>query len=181
MMQQLGDEMQEYWRRIIVQLIRDAGTEIRKAEIRRHALTARVNLDRARRVQQALKKDVEMLVPQAELESTIKQLRKLEDAQQVGAALNRLMHSFLAAIPALPFRLQDVITHVQESNSLVEVANKIIADLGRERIYLAVIQTLAVPQDASVLFILPRAYETTSMVVGFFEGLQEAGASPKTG
>ena len=168
--------MSEYWRRTMTQLNRDAGTEIRRAMVRRHALTAGLNLDRARRVQGLIQRDVESLVPKDEMDTIVRRLRGPQPQEQVSLELNRLLTSWLAAIPALPFRMQELTSHVEELNLLVEVANRIIGDLGGEGIYLAEIQPLTVPQDLGILAALPRAFETANIVVGFLEGLGDSGS-----
>jgi Mg2+ and Co2+ transporter CorA len=169
-MEQLTGEVQEYWRRQMVALIRGAGTTIRKEEVKRQALSARVNLKEAARLRQEVLDDCKTLLPTEVLEKMQK-----ASAEEISKYLGDYLQKIILSIVAIPAQLSRVQAHFQTLNDLVSMANRIIQDLSNEGIYLVPVQSVTVPPDIlSAVFSLPRALENASRVLGILEGVVQA-------
>jgi hypothetical protein len=142
---------EEVLRRVLVAAARSAGTLIRKEVLKRHALTADVNLPLA----QGLLREVDSLL--AMMPDFEAEMRKsMEEALREGkpildSAVDRALKLFLASLPlAFTGSLSRMKNAVRGINSLVEVTNNIIRDLTKEGIYIPTLTPLEVERDDPV-------------------------------
>jgi hypothetical protein len=171
-------EIEEYRRRVLVKLAREAGTKIRIEMIKRQALTAEVNLNYAESLRALIKEDYELL--SKPLESILrKSFEKFEEGEDVGEIIADWFISSLAtSMQASLIRpLPEIIKHIENVNEFLNsVVNKMINELGKEGIYLHPIEPINLPtQDiVSVARGLKDALHKINMTIGIFKGLIES-------
>jgi hypothetical protein len=129
-------EYEEIKRRALVAAAKAAGTLIRKEELKRHALTADVNLP----IAQGLLNEVDNLLKMTpDFEKEIK--NSLEKALKEGkpildSTVNRVIELMLESLPlAFTDTLNRMVNATKDINSLIEVINNIIRDLTKEGIF----------------------------------------------
>jgi hypothetical protein len=131
----MAEEYEEIKRRALVAAAKAAGTLIRKEELKRHALTADVNLPLA----QGLLSEVDNLlkmVPdfEKEMKKTVEKALK-EGKPILDSTINRAIELMLESLPlAFTDTLNRMVNATKDINSLIEVTNNIIRDLTKEGI-----------------------------------------------
>jgi hypothetical protein len=125
--------------------MRAAGTLIRKEEVKRQALSARVNINEAASVRREMVEDCKTLLP-------VEVLEKMEkaNAEEISKYLSDYLQKIMLSIVALPAQLSRVQAHFQTLNDLVYMANRIIEDLSKEGIHLVPVQSVLMPPDIPV-------------------------------
>jgi len=131
----MSEGYEEVKRRALVAAAKAAGTLIRKEELRRQAVTAKVNLPL---VQSLLKEIDELLGKTPDIEAEMG--KAVETALKEGKpileeAVTRGINLMIKSIPlAFTGTLDRMLTAVKDVNSLIEVTNNIIKDLTKEGI-----------------------------------------------
>jgi len=170
-------ELEEYTRRTVVRLIKEAGTMIRREVVRRHALTAEANIEYAKRLREQIIEDYQSLSMPLEgiLREGMDRLQKGEDIGDIIAdAIVKGIGTAIMGALARPIEI--VVGHINDVNSFVEdVVNKIITELSKEKIYLpklntVQLQSVNLPQ---VIIALKQAVDLMDRSVGILEGLIE--------
>jgi hypothetical protein len=177
-MEKSSKEIEEYYRRMMVKLIKEAGTMIRIEMIRRQTLPAEINLNYAESLRKLIREDYELLSKPLEeiLKESIERFKKGEDVEKILADsfINFLITIFQASILR---PLPEMIKHIENVNSFLNsVINQMINELLREGIYLHSIEPIALPsQDvASVARGLKDALHKLDMAIGLLKGLIDA-------
>jgi hypothetical protein len=171
-------EIEEYWRRLIVKLIKEAGTMIRKETVKRQALTAEVNLGYAESLRKHIMDDINhVLKPLEDLakESYERFVRKEDISKIVEDIFTRgLATTIISGFLRPP---QVITSHINEVNNFVNsVVNKVIEELNKEGIFLPPLATVSL-QQADILSLslaLRQALEVMDKSIGIFKGLIEA-------
>jgi hypothetical protein len=170
-------EVEEYYRRMLVKLVREAGTKIRIEMIKRQALTAEINLNYANSLRKLIQEDYELLSKPLEniLRESFEKFKKGEDIGRIIEDL--LISSLTTSMQAFFIRpLPEMVKHIENVNNFLEsVINKIIDELSKEGIYLHAIEPVCLPtQDiVSVARSLKDALSKIDMAIGILKGLIE--------
>jgi len=172
-------EIEEYYRRMIVKLVREAGTAIRKEMVKRHALTAEVNLRYAESLRKLIEEDYRLLSKPFEdvFKGGIERASKGEDIEKV------FEESFFTLLTMgegfkLTYPLVVMIDHINSVNSFLRsVINKIVEELSKEGIYLHPIEPVSLPSSPDVASLangLREALYRMDMAIGILKGLIDA-------
>lgn len=168
---------EEVYRRMLVALARRAGTLIRREELVRQALAARVN----RPLAEALLKEIdELLKLVPDFEQAIKDAveRALKEGKPVlETILEDVVKGFTKALPlAFIGTLDRMKKAIINANEIVNAANKIIEDLSEEGFHLPRIESIAVKDDIiSLTQALKTAKQVLQTIVEFFKELEKYG------
>jgi len=168
---------EEVYRRMLVALARRAGTLIRREELVRQALAARVN----RPLAEALLKEIdELLKLVPDFEQAIKDAveRALKEGKPVlETILEDVIKGFTKALPlAFIGTLDRMKKAIINANEIINAANKIIEDLSEEGFHLPRIESIAVKDDIiSLTQALKTAKQVLQTIVEFFKELEKYG------
>jgi hypothetical protein len=164
-------EIEEYRRRMLVKLAREAGTKIRIEMIKRQALTAEVNLKYAESLRALIQEDYKLLPKPLEniLRKSFEKFERGEDVVEIIA--DWLISSLATSVQASLIRpLPEIIKHIESVNKFLNsVVNKMIDDLNKEGIYLHPIEPINLPTQDIV-----SALHKINMTIGIFKGLIDA-------
>jgi hypothetical protein len=171
--------VEEYYRRMIVKLIREAGTAIRKEMVKRHALTAEINLRYAESAKKLIEEDYKLLFKPLEdiFNESIGKVTKGEDLGKVIAeTLSNLLAIGIGVQLVRPPSI--IVEHINSVNSFLKsVVNKIIEELSKEGIYLPPIEPISLPASPDIASLANGLRETLSridMAIGILRGLIDA-------
>jgi hypothetical protein len=172
----MTNEYEEFIRRTLVAAARAAGTLIRKEALKRHALTADVNLPLA----QSLLNEAENLLKilpdfETEIRKSIEKTLK-EGKPILDTTVTRAIELLLETLPlAFTGALDRMITVVKETNSLIEVANNVIKELTKEGIYIPTLTTLEVKGNdpISLSSALKHGRSKLTTIIEFFQELRK--------
>jgi hypothetical protein len=168
---------EEYYRRMIVKLIKEAGTLIRIEVIKRQALTAEINLHYAESLRNLLREDYSILAKPLEnaLKESFDKFRKGEDVGEIIADwLLTSLTSYIYASFQRP--IPEIIEHIKTANNFLTLANKIIEELNKEGIYLHPIEPVTIPTQQDVYAIaraLKEALNRLDIAIGILKGLSD--------
>jgi len=172
-------EVEEYYRRQLVKLIREAGTLIRKEMVKRQALTAEINIAYAESLKNFIKEDYELLCKP--LENMVKDsFEKFKQGEDLGKIIAEgFTTSLLTTFQASLIRpLPEMVEHIKKVNSFLDsVVNPIIDELRNEGIYLHRIEPITLPTQINIPIItksLRESLHTINMAIGILKGLIEA-------
>ncbi len=133
--------VEEVYRRQLVALARQAGTNIRKEELKRQALSAQINLPGAIAAQETIRNAIRVISPR-EYRGRLETMTLDDLGEHFMGWLGKVL---LAAMSGLPLaRLQGTLASL---NEYIKVHNRIVGDLASERIYLAAIPEVPIPTD----------------------------------
>jgi len=170
--------LKEYLRRYTVKLIKEAGSQIRKEEIKRQALTAKINLEYAENLREIIKEDYEKLMqPMDGIIKTIKRIGKGKEPIETvikevitDSVVNTIYFSLFNPFPRI---LEDI----NKANSFItQVMNNIIAELRKEGIQLPNIDPVYVSSQvpSAVANGLEEILNRLDMSIGILKGIIEA-------
>jgi hypothetical protein len=171
-------DLEEYYRRMIVKLIKEAGTLIRVEVVRRQALTAEINLRYAESLRNLLQEDYNILAKPLEnvLKESFDKFMKGEDIGKIIA--DWLLTSLISYIYAsLQRPIPEIVEHVKSANNFLTLVNKIIEELNKEGIYLHPIEPVTIPTQQDVFAIARTLKETLNrldIAIGILKGLIDA-------
>jgi len=170
-------ELEEYYRRMIVKLIKEAGTLIRVEVVKRQALTAEINLHYAESLRNLLREDYNILVKPLEnvLKESFDRFMKGEDIGKIIA--EGLLASLVNYIYAsLQRPIPEIVEHIKTANNFLILVNKIIEELNKEGIYLHTIEPVTIPTQQDIFAIaraLKEALNRLDMAIGILKGLSD--------
>ena len=177
-MDKVPREVEEYYRRIMVKLLREAGTMIRMEMIKRQALTAEINLNYVESLRKLIQEDYELLTKP--LEDVLKEsLEKIKRGEDIGEIIANWLITYLTSSmqASLVRPLPEMIKHIENVNNFLNsVINQIINELRKEGIYLHPIELVNLPtQDVfSIARGLKDALYKIDMSIGILKGLIDA-------
>jgi len=173
----MKDLEEEYYRRMFVKLIKEAGTLIRVEVIKRQALTAEINLHYAESLRNFLREDYSILAKPLEdaLKESFDKFRKGED---VGIIIADWLLTYLTSYMYASFQrpLPEIVEHIKAVNNFLALVNKMIEELNREGIFLHPIELVAIPAQQDVHAIaraLKEALNKLDMAIGILKGLSD--------
>jgi len=179
MTNKVPNETEEYYRRMMVKLVREAGTMIRKEEIKRQALTAEINLQYAGLLRKLIQEDYELL--SKPLENILKEsFQRFTKGENVGDILaSWFISSFASIVQASLIRpIPEIVKHIENVNSFLNsVVNRIINELRKEGIYLHSIEPISLPPQVDIFSLargLKDALTKIDMAIGILKGIKEA-------
>jgi hypothetical protein len=170
-------ELEEYYRRMIAKLIKEAGTLIRVEVVKRQALTAEINLRYAESLRNLLQEDYNILA--MPLENVLKEsFDKFMKGEDVGKIIADWLLTSLASYMYASFQrpIPEVIEHIKTANNFLTLVNKIIEELNKEGIYLHIIEPVPIPTQQDVYVIaraLKEALNRLDMAIGILKGLSD--------
>jgi hypothetical protein len=170
-------ELGEYYRRIIVKLIKEAGTLIRIEVVKRQALTAEINLHYAESLRNLLQEDYNILAKP--LENVLKEsFDRFEKGEDVGKIIADWLLTSLASYMYASFQrpIPEIIEHIKTANNFLTLVNKIIEELNKEGIYLHTIEPVAIPTQQDIYAIaraLKESLNRLDMAIGILKGLSD--------
>jgi hypothetical protein len=178
-MGEIKEGIEEYYRRVIVKLIREAGTEIRKEMVKRHALTAEVNLSYVESLKKIIEEDYKLLSKPLEdiLKESFERFKRGEDIGKVfedwltASLTTTLQAQFIRPLPIMLSHLESV------NNFLKSVMNRIVEELNKEGIYLHPIEPVPLPTTSDITLVtsgLRDALYKIDMAIGILKGLIDA-------
>jgi hypothetical protein len=173
----MKDLEEEYYRRMFVKLIKEAGTLIRVEVVKRQALTAEINLRYAESLKNLLQEDYNILIKP--LENVLKEsFDKFMKGEDVGKIIAEGLLTFLASYMYVSFQrpIPEVIEHIKIANNFLTLVNKIIEELNREGVYFHPIEPVAIPAQQDVFAIakaLKEALNRLDMAIGILKGLSD--------
>jgi hypothetical protein len=171
-------ELEEYYRRMVVKLIKEAGTLIRFEVVKRQALPAEINLRYAESLRNLLQEDYNILAKPLEnvLKESFDKFMKGEDVGKIIA--EGLLTSLVSYIYASFQRpIPEIVEHIKFANNFLTLVNKIIEELNKEGIYLHPIEPVTIPTQQDVFTIartLKEALNRLDMAMGILKGLSDA-------
>jgi hypothetical protein len=170
-------DLEEYYRRMIVKLIKEAGTLIRIEVVKRQALTAEINLRYAESLRNLLQEDYNILAKP--LENVLKEsFDKFTKGEDVGKIIADWLLTSLASYIYASFQrpIPEIVEHVKSANNFLTLVNKIIEELNKEGIYLHPIEPVTIPAQQDVFAIartLKEALNRLDMAMGILKGLSD--------
>jgi hypothetical protein len=173
----MKDLEEEYYRRMFVKLIKEAGTLIRVEVVKRQALTAEINLRYAESLRNLLQEDYNILVKPLEnvLRESFDKFMKGEDIDKIIAeGILTSLASYIYASFQRP--LPEIVEHVKLANNFLTLVNKTIEELNKEGIYLHPIEPVTIPAQQDVFTIaraLKEALNRLDMAIGILKGLSD--------
>ncbi|MEM0005034.1 MAG: hypothetical protein QXN97_06860 [Desulfurococcaceae archaeon] len=172
----MKDLEEEYYRRMIVKLIKEAGTLIRVEVVKRHALTAEINLHYAESLRNILREDYDIFAKPLEdvLKEGLDRLKKGENKNIVAADM--LLTLTRRYVLFSQRRISEIVEHIKAVNNFITLVNKIIEELNKEGIYLDTIEPVTVPilqDDYTIARILREALNRLDMAIGILKGLSD--------
>jgi len=176
-MSSVTKELEEYYRRMIAKLIKEAGTLIRVEVVKRQALTAEINLRYAESLRNLLQEDYNILA--MPLENVLKEsFDKFMKGEDVGKIIADWLLTSLASYMYASFQrpIPEVIEHIKTANNFLTLVNKIIEELNKEGIYLHTIEPVPIPTQQDVYVIaraLKEALNRLDMAIGILKGLSD--------
>jgi len=174
-MSEITKRIEEFYRRMIVKLIKEAGTLIRLEVVKRHALTAELNLNYAINLRRIVQEDYEIL--SKPLEEVFKEsFKRLERGEELGRIIADWFITSLASYMYASFQrpIPEIIEHIRMANNFLSTVNKIIDELGKEGIFIHHIEQVSIPSQQDVFAIartLREALNRLDMAIGILEGL----------
>jgi hypothetical protein len=171
--------VEEYYRRMIVKLIREAGTAIRKEMVKRHALTAEINLEYAESLKKLIKEDYELFSKPFE-DTFRKGVERAIKGEDLGKVIAETFFNLLAtSIGAQFIRPPPIIVdHINTANNFLKsVVNKIIEELSKEGIYLPPVEPVSLPASPDIISLangLREILRRIDMAIGILKGLIDA-------
>ena len=177
------EEINELTRRQIVVLEKALGTEIREEALKRQALSAWMNLDKAKDVQHSLKDWMERSFPLDEISAKFSEMVRSSPpppervAFVIGDLLKETVWRFIGLAFTTGFHKETILSILHDLNALIEqVVNPIKAELRSEGIFCS--DTSPVPisvSDQVEVMKFPLAYLKATEVVMFLETVKRAG------
>jgi len=170
-------ELEEYYRRMFVKLIKEVGTLIRVEVVKRQALTAEINLHYAESLRNLLREDYDILAKP--LEDVLKEsFDKFTKGEDVGKIIADWLLTSLASYIYASFQrsIPEIVEHVKLANNFLTLVNKIIEELNKEGIYLHTIEPVTIPTQQDVYAIaraLKEALNRLDMAIGILKGLSD--------
>jgi hypothetical protein len=170
-------ELEEYYRRMIVKLVKEAGTLIRIEVVKRQALTAEINLHYAESLRNLLQEDYSILAKPLEnvLKESFDKLMKGGDISKI--IVDWLFTSLTSYIYASFQRpMPEIVEHIKTVNNFITLVNKIIEELNKEGIYLHPIELVTIPSQQDVFTIaraLKEALNRLDIAIGILKGLSD--------
>ena len=169
-------ELEEYYRRMFVKLIKEAGTLIRVEVVKRQALTAEINLRYAESLRNLLREDYDILAKPLEdvLKEGLDRLKKGEDVNIVIA--DWLLTFSRRYVLSSQLQIPEIVEHIKTINNFLTLVNKIIEELNKEGIYLHTIEPVTIPTQQDVYAIaraLKEALNRLDMAIGILKGLSD--------
>lgn len=172
----MSKEYEEVKRRALVAAAKAAGTLIRKEELRRQAITARVNLP----IAQSLLNEINDLlekVPDVEVEIKKATETALKEGKPVlDTAVTRGIDLIIESIPLVftdtPSRMLNA---AKDVNSLIEVTNNIIKDLAKEGISIPTLSLIDIKGNdlVSLSFALRIGKQRLITIISFLQELEK--------
>jgi hypothetical protein len=172
-------DLEEYYRRIMVKLIKEAGTGIIKEVVKRQALSAELNLEYAESLRKLIEEDYEIILKPLEsiLGESFERFKKGED---IGKIISESITSLIArGISSLFIRpVPEIVGHIHSVNSFIKsVPNKIAEELSKQGIpvhYLEPITLSQQPDIFSLAIALREARNVMNRSVAILKGLVDA-------
>ena len=169
-------EVEEIKRRALVAVAKAAGTKIREEELKRHALTADVNLP----IAQGLLNEIDNLLKmmpdfEEEMKKSIEKALK-EGRPILDSTVTRMVELMIKSLPlAFTDTLNRMVNVLKETNSQIEVTNNIIRDLTREGIYIPTLEPLEIKGNdpMSLSSALKSGKEKLVTIIEFLEELKK--------
>ena len=182
MVRKIEKEREEIVRRLLVAVAKRAGTAIRKEELKRQAINARINKLFAQEIKNEIEKIISNIPNTEEILERILEKTK-EGVPGLDVAISELFERFMEALPAAVTgvvtgvidRIPDLI---DETNNLIETANRILEELNKEGIYTPKLKPIMLTDEEKKDLIklsskLRLARERLETIIEFFEELEK--------
>jgi len=148
----MSKELEEYYRRVLVRLIKEAGTGIIKEVVKRQAISAELNLEYAESLRKLIEEDYEILLKP--LESSLgESFERLKKGEDVGKIIAESTISLIArSFSSLLIRpIPEIVGHIRSVNSFItSVHNKIAEELGKQGIPTHSLDPIPLPQQPDI-------------------------------
>ncbi|HWQ17291.1 MAG TPA: hypothetical protein VNL13_05620 [Sulfolobales archaeon] len=174
----ISEEYEEVMRRTLVAVAKAAGTLIRKEELKRQALTARINLP----IAQSLLNEIDgLLNKMPDIESEMKKV--IETALKEGRPLPTMFVAglFNLIVESIPLAFAGVFTRIldviKEVNSLIEATNGIIKNLAKEGISIPTLSLVEIKRNdlISLFLALKVCKQRLTTIISFLQELEKHG------
>ena len=178
MVRRIEKEHEEAVRRLLVAVAKRAGTVIRKEELKRQAITAAINKPFAQEIKNEIEKIINTIPNPEEILEKIFEKTK-EGAPILDVTISELIEGFMEALPAAVTGVIDRIPDlIDDTNNLIETANRILEELDKEGIYTPKLKPIMLTDEEKKDFIklsskLRLARERLETIIEFFGELEK--------
>ena len=178
MVRKMEKEYEESMRRLLVAVAKRAETVIREEELKRQAINAEINRAFAQTIIEEIDKILETIPDPGNILSKI--LEKTKEGTPIfDAAITELISGFMESLPAVVTGVMGKIPDlIEDTNNLIEIANKILDELNREGVYTPKLKPITLTDEDRKDFIklaskLKLAKERLETIIAFFSELEK--------